>query len=304
MANSGVSQHFKIDGGLDLSSDSQFATLGANTKIVYKPSGEKYIKNPNYSNVFDKTDTFGDLEADIKSKAVNRIVNSGNPDGATNYYSIDGTFLGSFKSGVSPKDLSDGLGDVKSTSISAIDDANASGVCSCKNTSGAQIDTFTCHIPVSNHNSSLAWGQQATIGYVDGKVLTINMPGNPNTDTKYWAGTGLELKGTTFYIDENWLKTFIKNNGGSMNYGDERTLYSIDGEYSVGEIVGGSNLYTNPGHSGDNFYEWPSGSQSGTWVVTRAAQEIHRIRSTHGSGYAAYTTVWIIYSLRAKQMLL
>lgn len=233
MANNGVSQHFKIDKGLDLASDSQFATLGANTKIVYKPSGEKYVKNPNYSNVFDKTDTFGDLESSLKAQAVRRIENSGNPDGTTNYYSIDGTKLGSFISGVSPNDLSAGLGNVRSTSISAIDDANASGVCSCKNSSGTQIDTFTCHVPVSNNNSSLNWGQQVTIGYVDGKVLTVRMPGNPNTDTRYSAGTGLGLNGTTFYIDENWLKSFVENNSGGGGGGG-------GGSYTIGERYGGT----------------------------------------------------------------
>lgn len=221
MASNNISKYYKVDSGLDLTSDSQFATLSANEKIVYKPSGEKYIKNSNYSNVFDKTDTFGELESKINTKAVGRIENTNNSDGTTNYYSIDGTKLGSFKSGVSPNDLND----VRSTSITRIDDANTStGICSCKNSSGTQIDTFTCHVPVSNNNSSLNWGQTSTIGTVDGTPLTVKMPANP--DTKYSAGTGLGLEGTIFYIDENWLKAFIKDNGG--------------GSYTVGERYGGT----------------------------------------------------------------
>ena len=201
MASNNISKYYKVDEGLDLTSDSQFATLSANEKLVYKPSGEKYIKNSNYSNVFDKTNTFGELETKINTKAVGRIENTNNSDGTTNYYSIDGTKLGSFISGVSPKDLSDGLGNVRSTSITRIDDANTStGICSCKNSSGTQIDTFTCHVPVSNNNSSLNWGQTSTIGTVDGTPLTVKMPANPSQDlTEYISTRGYNPTGDSQY---------------------------------------------------------------------------------------------------------
>lgn len=98
MANNGVSQHFKVDKGLDLTSDSQFATLSANEKIVYKPSGEKYIKNPNYSNVFDKTISIdvGDLEDKVNTKTVAKITDT-DSNGIVSYYNIENTKLGSFK---------------------------------------------------------------------------------------------------------------------------------------------------------------------------------------------------------------
>lgn len=79
---------------------------------------------------------------------------------------------------------------------------------------------------VTNNNSELLWGQTLTVGSVDGKALTVRMPANP--DTKYSAGTGLGLRGTTFYIDKNWLKVFIKNNSGS---GSGHEGYTIGGRY-------------------------------------------------------------------------
>lgn len=117
--------------------------------------------------------------------------------------------------------------------ISKIDDANANGMCSCRNSSGIEVDTFKCHVPVSNSAPTLNWGQSSTIGTVDGKPLTVVLPPNPNTDTNttYSAGAGLTLNGTTFYIDENWLKVFIKNNSGSG---------SGHGGYTKGERYGGT----------------------------------------------------------------
>lgn len=95
--------------------------------------------------------------------------------------------------------------------ISKIDDANANGVCSCKNASGVEVDTFKCHVPVSNSAPTLKWGETSTIGTVDGKTLTITLPANPNSDTKYSAGAGLVLNGTEFSISQELLDK-INNN--------------------------------------------------------------------------------------------
>ena len=93
--------------------------------------------------------------------------------------------------------------------ISKIDDANANGVCSCKNASGVEVDTFKCHVPVSNSAPTLKWGESNTIGTVDGKPLTITLPANPNTT--YSAGEGLVLNGTEFSISQEFLEK-INNN--------------------------------------------------------------------------------------------
>jgi hypothetical protein len=189
MAKNEIAQYFKKNDGSQISSDSAFATLQGNEKIINKNSGEKYSKNPSYPNVFDKTDTFTDLEKMLKANAVKRIENTNDPDGTTNYYSIDGTKLGSFKGGVSPNELNAGLNNVRSASISSIDDANGNGICSCKNSSGTQIDTFKCHVPVSNSAPTLSWGQTSTVGSVDGTSLTVKMPSDPTANfPEIWIG--------------------------------------------------------------------------------------------------------------------
>lgn len=123
--------------------------------------------------------------------------------------------------------------------ISKIDDANANGVCSCKNTSGVEVDTFKCHVPVSNSAPTLNWGQTSTIGTVDGKPLTVKMPGNPNTDTRYSAGTGLTLSGTTFSISQELLDK-INNGGSGGSYVSWYTLLEVN----IGNTVSSSDLHS------------------------------------------------------------
>lgn len=118
MADNIISQYYTKNDGTQISNDYQFSTLQDNEKIINKNSGEKFVKNPSYSNVFDKVDE----------------------------------------------------------KISKIDDANANGVCSCKNASGVEVDTFKCHVPVTNSAPTLNWGGTSTIGTVDGKPLTVKLP--------------------------------------------------------------------------------------------------------------------------------
>src|SRR5574344_649681 len=185
MASNNIFQYYKVDGGTDLTSDTQFSALGTGTKLIYKPSGEKYIKNSNYSNVFDKTNTFGELEEKVD----------------TNITKLEEK--------------------VDTKVIAKIDDADGNGVCSCKNNNNTQIDTFTCHISKTSNNPTLSWGQTSTIGTIDGTPLTVKMPPNPDTNTIYSAGTGLTLSGTTFSISQELLDKI--NNVGSG--GASRDVY-------------------------------------------------------------------------------
>ena len=58
MANNIISQYYTKNDGIQISNDYQFSILQGNEKIINKNSGEKFVKNPSYSNVFDKTNTF------------------------------------------------------------------------------------------------------------------------------------------------------------------------------------------------------------------------------------------------------
>ena len=135
--------------------------------------------------------------------------------------------------------------------ISKIDDANANGVCSCKNASGVEVDTFKCHVPVSNSAPTLKWGESNTIGTVDGKPLTVIMP--PNNNTTYSAGEGLVLNGTEFSISQEYLNK-INNSGSSESW---TTFYFKDSSIDVGDVVSGSIL--------SNSADMSSGGVSGSW---------------------------------------
>lgn len=163
MANNDISQYYKMVGGLDLTSDTQFATLSGGTKLEYKPTRDRYIKNANYSNVFDKA----------SSDAVSIITNA-DESGICRYFGADGKQLGTF--GVGRRDIdTSGL-------ISTIEDADSNGSCICKNSDGEQIDTFKCHVPVENKKKILGYGVRETLATVDGVDITVTIP-KPNPST-------------------------------------------------------------------------------------------------------------------------
>lgn len=56
----------------------------------------------------------------------------------------------------------------------------------------------THKISVTNSAPTLAWNTTSTVGTVAGVNLQVKLPANPNTNTTYSAGTGLNLSGTTF----------------------------------------------------------------------------------------------------------
>lgn len=156
--------------------------------------------------------------------------------------------------------------------ISKIDDANANGVCSCKNSSGVEVDTFKCHVPVNNSAPTLKWGESNTIGTVDGKPLTVILPPNPNTT--YSAGEGLVLNGTEFSISQEYLNK-INNSGSSESW---TTFYFKDSSIDVGDVVSGSILYSSADAS--------SGSVSGSWRLMW--KDVNSSYSSSSSGLIYY----------------
>ena len=281
MASNNISKYYKVDKGLDLTSDSQFATLSANEKIVYKPSGEKYIKNSNYSNVFDKTDTFGELEdtlGELEDTLGELEDTLGELESKVNNTNTNVTKLEE---------------KVDTKVIAKIDDADGNGVCSCKNNNNTQIDTFACHISKTSNNPTLSWGQTSTIGTVDGTPLTVKMPANPSQDlTEYISTRGYNPTGDSQYrvfleyhtklVDgssnpEQWSETgwyiVVRSPGTGLPYekyliftNPPRTSDSSTGEWStfyfaeekeVGNVVSGSDLF--------NDYDRTSSVGSGSW---------------------------------------
>ena len=282
MASNNISKYYKVDKGLDLTSDSQFATLSANEKIVYKPSGEKYIKNSNYSNVFDKTNTLGELESKVDTN-ITKLEEKVNTN-ITNITKLEekvDTNITKLEEKVDTK------------VIAKIDDADTNGVCSCKNNNNTQIDTFACHISKTSNNPTLSWGQTSTIGTVDGTSLTVKMPANPSQDlTEYISTRGYNPTGGSQYrvfleyhtklVDgssnpEQWSETgwyiVVRSPETGLPYekyliftNPPRTSDSSTENWStfyyaekkeVGDVVSGSNLF--------NDYDRTSSVGSGSW---------------------------------------
>lgn len=450
MADNIISQYYTKNDGTQISNDYQFSTLQDNEKIIQKNSGEKFVKNPSYSNVFDKTDTFGELESKINNKALASISNA-NDNGVASYYNVAGTKLGEFKCGLPvlgaegntnvtavsqngniltvevPRVYYDKYGRVtkwdKQTASAVVSGGSSSGVGYtgvpvgtismwvgsvgdipagwhlCDGTNGtpdlrdrfvvgagnkynpgstgypsgstslllpgsssgasgettrinavhkpsdlqngsfhrcsvdeivsaselyssytnnfrssytlhnarvsgswkcissslisttyrssdgvtwAEINKFDkgtfekvedgsndsgdsiinisvvtdveyyalCYIMktqtdgsptvVTNNNPELLWGQTLTVGAIDNKPLTVKMPANPNTDTKYSAGTGLSLRGTTFSISQELLDK-INSGGSTENW--SKFYFEENAGINVGDVVSGSKLY-------------------------------------------------------------
>ncbi len=86
-------------------------------------------------------------------------------------------------------------------------------------TSGTQVAASRT---ITNSNPTLAWGTKSTIGTVHGVGLTVTMPAKPDTGTKYSAGTGLTLSGTTFSVTANTYAayshthSYLPLSGGTM----------------------------------------------------------------------------------------
>lgn len=169
--------------------------------------------------------------------------------------------------------------------ISKIDDANANGVCSCKNASGVEVDTFKCHVPVSNSAPTLKWGESNTIGTVDGKPLTVKLPLKPNTDTntKYSAGTGLVLNGTQFSISQELLDKINSNSyrprTSAIYIEDFSAGHGTSPKPEVGQIYTNDYFYSVGGstHTGNtNLLIQNSKIATEKWkCIKQASEEVH-----------------------------
>lgn len=65
-------------------------------------------------------------------------------------------------------------------------------------------------ISVVDSNPTLTWGQTKQVGTVDGKMLRVTMPANPNTDTHYTTGIVAGVSGTNANSATTNGNTYIK----------------------------------------------------------------------------------------------
>lgn len=173
MASNNISKYYKVDGGLDLTSDSQFATLSANEKIVYKPSGEKYIKNSNYSNVFDKTISVdvSDLESKVNTKTVAKITDA-DANGSASYYNVAGNKIGEFKCGL-PIIGSDG-----NTNVTAVSQ------------NGNVLTVEVPRVYYDKYGRVTKWDKQTATAIVSGGSSSgVGYTGVPVGTISMWAGS-------------------------------------------------------------------------------------------------------------------
>lgn len=198
--------------------------------------------------------------------------------------------------------------------ISKIDDANANGVCSCKNASGVEVDTFKCHVPVSNSAPTLKWGESNTIGTVDEKPLTVVLP---NTILNYNNATNpddtyimtLDVSQTGCHPSKltiSSLLELINSSSGPSgpsgpSFGASTLLYSFAGSLTQGEYVSGSRLYRNPG---DKDHA-PSGGVGGTWRIDSGLTFHHNYIEKTGetSSGQPYYDDRPVYAFYASQLL-
>lgn len=162
MAINDISQYFTLDNGTQIANDSTFASLAANTRIKNKNSGSTFIKNSNYSNVFDRVSTFAEFikASDFKVTASG----SGNAVASISYTPSTRTVTQTLTTFATPAELNTASNNLKSQAVGSI---SVSGrTVTYKNINGQTLGSFQTQ----------------------------------DNNTTYSAGTGLNLSGTQFNV--------------------------------------------------------------------------------------------------------
>ena len=297
MAINDISQYFTLDNGAQIANDNTFASLAANTRIKNKNSGSTFIKNSNYSNVFDHVSTFTEF---IKATDF-KIATSGSGNGVASisYTASTRTVTQTLTAFATPAELTAASNNLKSQAVGSI---SVSGrTVTYKNINGQTLGSFQTQ----------------------------------DNDTTYSAGTGLYLSGTQFNVRiPNVNNEFGNNNNYLMvlntaqnkcvpvdininrifeyvnqkvasstpSYGSERIVYTWgNSSISVNQLVAGNELYGNPGNDSTG----PSARLSGTWKITSGLSYHHtysyRYETEGHSGQYSNTATVAIYQCYAKQ---
>src|SRR5574344_1459418 len=253
MASNNIFQYYKVDGGTDLTSDTQFSALGTGTKLIYKPSGEKYIKNSNYSNVFDKTNTFGELEEKVDTNIIAKI-DDADGNGVCSCKNNNNTQIDTFTCHISKTSNNPTLSWGQTSTIGTID-----GI------------PLTVKMPV-NPDTNTTYSAGNEIDIINNQINIENSGAFTSSYNGVLFDTpGYEIEGGELIL---WIPHVIIDRCGrvvAQSCGQIRiTLSDISGpsaedwqlfyfaeEKEVGSIVSGSNLF--------NDYDLTSSVGSGSW---------------------------------------
>lgn len=198
MAINDISQYFTLDNGTQIANDSTFASLAANTRIKNKNSGSTFIKNSNYSNVFDRVSTFAEF---IKATDFNiKSSGSGNGVASISYTPSTRTVTQTLTAFATPAELTAASNNLKSQAVGSI---SVSGrTVTYKNINGQTLGSFQTqdndttysagtglylsgtqfNVTRSNGTSNLWWNTEVTLGTVAGLAIKARMPGLTKSD--------------------------------------------------------------------------------------------------------------------------
>lgn len=138
MAINDISQYYTLENGTQIANDNTFASLAANSKVKNKNTGSTFVKNSNYSNVFDRYNTFNEFvkAADFK------ITNSGSGNGVSKitWTPSSRTITQYLTNFATPSDLSTATSNLNSRAVGSI---SVSGTTvTYKNLNGQTLGSF------------------------------------------------------------------------------------------------------------------------------------------------------------------
>lgn len=165
MAYNDISKNFTYENGGTIDGDLALTTMAANTKIKNKASGQLYVKRSGYTNVFDKTNTYANY---LKADEFGiNTSGSGNGVASITYSSSGRKITQNLTTFTTPSDLATANDILKSQAVGSI---SVSGrTVTYKNVNGQNLGSFQTQ------------------------------------DTRYSAGTGLSLNGTTFSVSQELI---------------------------------------------------------------------------------------------------
>lgn len=198
MAINDISQYFTLDNGTQIANDNTFASLAANTRIKNKNTGSTFIKNSNYSNVFDRVSTFTEFIKATDFKITSS--GSGNAVASISYTPSTRTVTQTLTTFATPAELNTASNNLKSQAVGSI---SVSGrTVTYKNINGQTLGSFQTqdnnttysagtglslngtqfNVTRSNGSSNLQWNTEVTLGTVAGLAIKARMPSLTKSD--------------------------------------------------------------------------------------------------------------------------